>query len=196
VNPDLPLIVVTSRSEWRNWLAQHHEQPTGVWAVTKKKKAMLPGGTHVSAIDINEECLCFGWIDSKPATVDDDHSGLLCTPRRPTSGWSKVNKARLQRLLAGGLVAPPGQAAIARAKANGSWTALDLVDSLVVPNDLRTELQRFQHAEQNFGAFPPSTRKAILEWIGQAKRAETRQARIATTAESAERKIRANQWRQ
>ena len=62
----------------------------------------------MSAHDINEECLCFGWIDSKPGKIDDQRTALLCTPRRPGSGWSTVNKDRLEGLLASGLVLQPG----------------------------------------------------------------------------------------
>jgi uncharacterized protein YdeI (YjbR/CyaY-like superfamily) len=72
----------------------------------------------VSAHDINEECLCFGWIDSKPGKIDDQRTALLCTPRRPGSGWSTVNKDRLEGLLASGLVLHPGLDVIERAKAD------------------------------------------------------------------------------
>mgnify|MGYP000101848689 CR=1 FL=1 len=39
----------------------------------EKKAALAAGDEHVSAVDLNEECLCFGWIDSKPARIDDRH---------------------------------------------------------------------------------------------------------------------------
>ncbi len=90
----------------------------------------------MSAQDLCEECLCVGWIDSKPAKIDERRTALLCTPRKPGSGWSKVNKDRLERLLADGLVLPAGLAAIDAAKADGSWSKLDHVDALAVPDDL------------------------------------------------------------
>jgi hypothetical protein len=34
LQPDLPLVEVVSRGQWRVWLAEHHHQSTGVWAVT------------------------------------------------------------------------------------------------------------------------------------------------------------------
>jgi len=40
-----------------------------------------------------------------------------------------------------------------------------------------------------------SVKRAILEWIGQARRPETRAKRIVETAEKASRNERANQWR-
>ncbi len=110
----------------------------------------------MSAVDLNEECLCFGWIDSRPARIDDRHSALLCTPRKPGSGWSKVNKDRLDRLLAAGLVAPAGLAAIERAKQDGSWNRLDNVDQLTVSDDLAAALADHPTARANFDAFPRS----------------------------------------
>ena len=194
LRPELPLVEVASRAQWRAWLQDHHDQPSGVWVVTTKKAAVAPGGEYVSPVDVNEECLCFGWIDSKPGKVDDRRTALLCTPRKPGSGWSKVNKERLERLLAAGAVAEPGRAAIEAAKADGSWTKLDDVDALTVPEDLAAALDARPPARAEFEAFPKSARKGILEWIAQARRAETRAARIAETATLAARGERANQW--
>jgi uncharacterized protein YdeI (YjbR/CyaY-like superfamily) len=192
--PDLPQIRVTSRAEWRAWLADEHDRPTGVWAVTRKKASTPDGVPFVSAVDVNEECLCFGWIDSKPGKVDAEWSALLCTPRKPGSGWSKVNKDRLERLLAAGLVAGPGLRVIEAAKADGSWSKLDGVDALAVPDDLARALADFERARANFDAFPPSARRGILEWIQSAKTDATRAKRVAQTASSAEENVRANQW--
>ena len=72
-----------------------------------------------------EEALCFGWIDSHPRKLDAERTQLLFTPRKPRSGWSKVNKERLERLEKAGLIEPAGRAAIARAKENGAWESLD-----------------------------------------------------------------------
>lgn len=194
LRPDLPLVTVRTRPAWRTWLVRNHDASAGVWAVTTKKAALEPGDEYVSAVDLNEECLCFGWIDSKPARIDDRLTALLCTPRRPGSGWSKVNKDRLERLLAADLVAPAGRAAIQRAKADGSWTKLDRVDAYAVPDDLARVLDLLPPARQHFDAFPPSVRRGILEWITSAKTAPTRTKRMEETARLAQRDERANQW--
>lgn len=194
LRPDLPLVPVRTRGEWRAWLERNHDSSPGVWVVTTKKAALEPGEDHVSAVDLNEECLCFGWIDSKPARIDDRRSALLCTPRKPGSGWSRVNKDRIERLLAAELVAPAGLAAIERAKADGSWSKLDHVDELAVPDDLAHALDALPPARQRFDSFPPSVRRGILEWISTAKTPPTRSKRIEETARLAQRNERANQW--
>jgi uncharacterized protein YdeI (YjbR/CyaY-like superfamily) len=194
LRPDLPLVDVGSRQAWRDWLGAEHARSVGVWAVTVKKGSLGPGQPYVSAQDLCEECLCVGWIDSKPAKVDERRTALLCTPRKPGSGWSKVNKDRLERLLADGLVMPAGMAAIEAAKGDGSWSKLDDVDALAVPEDLAVALDAYPAARANFDAFPPSTRRGILEWIVQAKTATTRSKRIDETARLASENLRANQW--
>jgi uncharacterized protein YdeI (YjbR/CyaY-like superfamily) len=194
LRPDRPLVHVTGRVAWRRWLEREHASSVGVWAVTVRKDALAPDEEYVSAVDLNEECLCFGWIDSKPARIDDRHTALLCTPRKPGSGWSRVNKDRLERLIAEGRVAPAGLAAIERAKLDGSWNKLDHVDLLAVPGDLAQALDRLPPARSNFEAFPRSARRAILEWIGAAKTPATHAKRIEETARLAQEDIRANQW--
>jgi uncharacterized protein YdeI (YjbR/CyaY-like superfamily) len=47
----------------------------------------------------------------------------------------------------------------------------------------QTALGMAPRAKATFDAFPPSCRREYLEWIGEAKRDETRQKRIATAIE-------------
>ena len=105
-----------------------------------------------------------------------------------------MNKDRLERLLDEGLVTDSGLTAIESAKADGSWTALDDIDALVIPDDLLAALDRLPPARGNFEAFPPSARRGILEWIASAKTEPTRVKRVTETAELAQEGIRANQW--
>ncbi len=194
LKPDLPTVAVATRAEWRAWLELHHVTSTGVWAVTVKKAHIASGDEYVGAVDLNEECLCYGWIDSKPARIDERRTALLCTPRKPGSGWSKVNKDRLERLLADGQVAAAGHAAIERAMSDGTWNKLDSVDLLEIPEDLAKALDQLPPARRNFEAFPPSAQRGVLEWIGSAKTDPTRTKRVNETARLAQRNVRANQW--
>jgi uncharacterized protein YdeI (YjbR/CyaY-like superfamily) len=85
---------------------------------------------------------------------------------------------------------------IAEAKRSGTWDALNDVDNLVVPDDLEAEFTRLGgDARKHWDNFPPSTRRGILEWIFNGKRAETRAKRIAETVNMASRNERANQYR-
>lgn len=78
---------------------------------------------------------------------------------------------------------------------DGTWNALNQVEALEEPDDLRRALDAQPVARENWDAFPRSTRRAILEWIQAAKRPETRSRRIVDTVEKAAVNVRANQWR-
>ena len=179
----------TSRAEWRQWLAAHHASAPGVWLVYCKKASGLPSLSYAEAV---EEALCFGWIDSRPRKLDAERSQQLYTPRRPKSGWSKVNKERLVRLEAAGQLMPAGRAAIARARQNGAWDSLDAAEAGTVPDDLAAALAGNAPANRHFAAFSPSARKAILTWVLAAKQPETRARRVAETVRMAALGKRAN----
>ena len=127
---------VTYREELNAWLSENHATSPGCWLVTWKKGR----GPYLPYGEVVRELLCFGWIDSKGQRVDDDRTSLLITPRRPGSGWSRVNKENLEVLLAEGRMQPSGLAVVERAKADGSWTKLDAVETLAEPDDLRAAL--------------------------------------------------------
>mgnify|MGYP002777006241 FL=1 len=177
---DYPQHYFSGRAAWRAWLTRHHSQPQGIWLVYDKKVGREP--QRLSYADIVEEALCFGWIDSLPRKRSDTQSMLLLTPRKPKSVWSKLNKTRIDKLLAEGLMTAAGQARIDAAKANGSWFALDEVEALIIPNDLADALAATPGARARWDALPPSARKAALQQISSAKTTETRARRVAAAA--------------
>ncbi len=127
------------RAAWRAWLAANHDSSPGVWLVTWRKASGRPVLTLRRRVS---EALAFGWIDTKGGSVDDERTRLMLTPRKRGSGWSRPNKQRIERLEAEGLMTPAGAAVIAAAKADGSWTLLDDVEDLVVPDDLAAAFDR------------------------------------------------------
>ena len=185
---DAPLVEADDRASWRDWLEANHATAAGVWLVTWRPRSGRVGLDYEDAV---EEALCFGWIDSTGGHVDDERGKLYFAPRKPRSPWAASNKARVQRLIGEGRMAPAGLAAIGRAKANGSWEILDTAERLEVPDDLTAALEARPPAAVNFGAFPPSARKMLLGWVALARRPETRAARITDIAEAAARNERA-----
>ncbi|NUT91745.1 MAG: hypothetical protein HOY78_06910, partial [Saccharothrix sp.] len=136
-----------------------------------------------------EQALCFGWIDGHHQSNDERSSRLRFTPRTPRSTWSRVNRERAERMVAAGLMTPAGQAVIDLAKASGTWDPVPDPDT--VPDDLRTALEACAPARDHFAAFPPSTKRLIVAWVVGAKRAETRERRVARTVELAATGVRA-----
>jgi uncharacterized protein YdeI (YjbR/CyaY-like superfamily) len=189
---DLDHVHCDDRAAWRAWLEANHATSPGIWLVRWKPSS---GSPALSFDELVEEALCFGWIDSRAGTVDADRNKIVVTPRRSGSGWSKVNKERIARLEAAGRLAPAGRAAIEAARRDGSWTKLDEAHSLVVPDDLADAFAAHPGSREQFDAFPPSARRAILEWVTTARRPETRARRVERVAADAAVGERANQPR-
>ncbi len=177
-NDGLDRVVAADRETWRAWLEANGESTPAVWLVYFKKGSGQPSITWNEAVD---EALCFGWIDSKAKPIDAHQYMQYFSPRKPKSVWSKVNKARLERLTAAGLMREPGLRAIQIAKANGSWTALDDVETLIIPDDLRAAFSALPGSSEGFDRLSRTTRRNILQWIATAKRPGTRTKRIAAT---------------
>lgn len=170
----------TTAAEWRAWLAANHQRFTGVWLAQYKPRTGQPTIDYEDAVC---EALCFGWIDSTYRRIDDERGALWWSPRRKGSLWARTNKVRVERLEAEGRMACAGRAAVERARADGSWTVLEPVEALEVPDDLASALARHEGARASWDALPPSARREYLLWIVTAKREATRQQRIGTTAE-------------
>ena len=185
---DAPQIPADDRATWRAWLEANHATARGVWLVTWRSSSGRPSLAYEVAV---EEALCFGWVDGTGGRIDADRGKQYFAPRKTRSPWAATNKARVERLIDEGRMAPAALAAIARAKANGSWAVLDSAERLEVPPDLAAALAARPPAAVNFAAFSPSARKLLLTWVTLAMRPETRAARTREIAEAAARNERA-----
>jgi uncharacterized protein YdeI (YjbR/CyaY-like superfamily) len=112
------VVELDDRAAWRAWLDEHHATREGVWLVTWKKAAGRPRVDYDAAV---EEALCFGWVDSRSRSVDDERTSLYFTPRKPKSSWSESNVARVERLEAAGLMRDAGRKAVAVGRRLGTW---------------------------------------------------------------------------
>lgn len=181
-----------TRADWRQWLAGNHATEKSVWLKIYKKTSSTPSVTYDEAVD---EALCFGWIDSLAKKGDDQHYLQFFAKRSPKSSWSRVNKNKVEKLTAAGLMTDAGQAMIDLAKRTGTWMDLDDVENLISPPDLQEQLDANPVAKGHFNAFPRSVKRGILEWLLTAKTPATRTKRIVEIVTLAERNERANQYR-
>jgi uncharacterized protein YdeI (YjbR/CyaY-like superfamily) len=186
---DLTLVEPSNRAEWRDWLVGNHTQKESIWLAVAKK-----GHAGVSVPEAVEEALCFGWIDSTANKLDEKRYNLLLAPRKRNSVWSKINKARVAKLIKAKQMQPAGMAMIQLAKKTGTWKSLNDIDNLKFPDDLTKAFNRNKKAKAFFDVFPPSAKKQILYWITSAKTTETRTKRIKETVSKAEKNERANQY--
>lgn len=182
-----------TRKEWRKWLEKNSEVEKSVWLIIYKKESQTPSIYYPEAVD---EALCFGWIDSKPNKRDENSYYQFFAKRNPKSNWSKINKEKVAKLIEQGLMHRSGLKMIEIAKQNGTWTALDEVENITIPDDLKALFLKNKTARDNWEKFPRSSKRGILEWIMNAKKSETRQKRIDETIRLAEENIKANHYRQ
>lgn len=186
------ILYVPDRASWRAWLAANHQSVESVWLVQHRHSNKKPCVTYEEVV---LEALCFGWIDSKPQKLDDERYLLFVSRRKPRSGWSASNKRRLEILVRDGLMMPAGLHAVETARKNGSWSAIDDAEAIIMPADLEKALSENRAAVVHFNAFPPSVKRGIYTWISIAKTTATREKRIRETVDLAAKNIRANQWR-
>ncbi|SPE51036.1 conserved hypothetical protein [Verrucomicrobia bacterium] len=168
---------VTTRSQWRRWLAQnHHQEKDGIWLVFHKKETGRPSLEYEESV---EEALCFGWIDSLIKKIDDHKYCRKFTPRKDDSGWSNTNKRRVQKIIQEGKMTEFGLAKVEAAKRSGRWERDPRpVINLDVPRDLSEALARNTNAKDFFEKLAPAYRKQFIGWIVTAKRPETRAKRL------------------
>lgn len=184
-----PAVRAKSLQEWRSWLDENGRRTPRIWLIIYKKGTLVDSVRFRDAI---EHALCFGWVDSKAVTRDRDSCYLMFSPRNPKSSWGRANRERAERLTEAGYMRPAGQKVIVEAKASGKWDEHADAQNLVVPDDLQAALEANQPALTHFLAFPPSSRRLILQWISSAKKPGTRERRITRTVELAAQNIRAN----
>ena len=169
-------VTAADAAHWRAWMVDNHEKAAGVWLLHVRRRTADAGIYYEDAV---RQALCFGWIDGPVRTFDDGSVGQWFSPRRRGSGWAATNKARIAELEAAGLLTPAGIRVIEAAKADGSWTVLDGPEAGIEPADLTAALDAEPAARVAWDGFPKSAQKLGLTQIAMAKRAETRQKRIA-----------------
>lgn len=182
-------IEVISKQDLVDWLGRNYKSKESFWLVTWKKSS---GANYVSRIEILEALLSYGWIDSLPRKLDEQRTMLLISRRKEGSSWSKINRDIIARLIGNGDITEAGLELVEAAKKDGSWSRLQEIEELCIPQDLDKALSSYESARKFFDNFPPSSKRGILEWIQAAKQPETREKRIRETAEKAARNVKAN----
>ena len=180
------------RKDWRKWLELNHKRKDAVWLIFYKKKSPDHNLSWSESVD---EALCFGWIDSTKRAIDEEKYKQYFSKRNAKSNWSKINKDKVKTLIDQGRMTEEGYKSIEIAKENGSWTILDGVEALVIPEDLKKELAANKGAMEFYEGLSNSVKKGLLYWVISAKRKETRQKRILEIVENASRNLKPKQFR-
>jgi uncharacterized protein YdeI (YjbR/CyaY-like superfamily) len=180
--------------ELRDWLDANAATAPELFVGAWKKSTGKPSLTWEQIV---EEALCVGWIDGIRRSHPGDGWVIRLTPRRKGSIWSAINVAKVAELRAAGRMRSAGEAAFALRREDR--TAVYSFERDRDPALTADEEARFRAnpaAWDWFSAKPPSFRKPALHWVVSAKKAETRERRLATLIEdsAAGRPIRQLQW--
>ena len=159
-----------------DWLAKHHASADEVWIKIHKKGSGRPSITPSDAIDAE---LCWGWVDGIRKGFDAESFLQRYTPRRKGSVWSQVNREKVAKLTAAGLMQAPGQAQVDLAKADGRWDAAYSVSKSEVPEDLLAAIEAEPAALEFFGKLTSQNRFALIFRTNALKTPAGRQKKIA-----------------
>jgi uncharacterized protein YdeI (YjbR/CyaY-like superfamily) len=107
---DIRETVILNRPEdLRQWLQENHQTKIEIWLIFYKKSSGKQTLTIAQAV---EECLCFGWIQSRPKPIEPDRFAVRFSPRRRVSIWSLPNLKRIRKLIALGKMTEAGLAVL------------------------------------------------------------------------------------
>ncbi len=111
-------LICDETKEWHDWLMANYLTQTEVWLQISKAHLKDVG---IKIDDAVEEAICYGWIDGKMFSLDEDKYILRFTPRRQNSHWSRKNKKRAEALIAKGRMSEYGLEKVRAAQKNGNW---------------------------------------------------------------------------
>jgi uncharacterized protein YdeI (YjbR/CyaY-like superfamily) len=176
-----PEIAFATIAEFEAWLDEQHDRSDGIWLRFAKKGSGIPSVTYAEVLQV---ALAYGWIDGQTKSIDETWYRQRWTPRRKRSLWSTRNRKFAEDLIAAGRMRPAGLAEVERAKADGRWdAAYDGPARATVPDDLQAALDANPAAAEAFAGLDKQNRYAILHRVQTARRAETRERRIAQFVE-------------
>lgn len=186
--PEGTAVYFDSPAAFRRWLEAHHDSADELFVGYHKAHTGRPSLSWPESVD---EALCFGWIDGIRRRVDDDRYTIRFTPRRRHSIWSLVNIRRVAVLTADGRMQPSGLRAFEARRDDRSGVyaferpapaALDAVDE--------RRFKTHRKAWTFFQSQPPGYRTTAMHWVTSAKKAETREKRLATLIADSEAGLR------
>jgi uncharacterized protein YdeI (YjbR/CyaY-like superfamily) len=173
-------IFFTSAQEFYDWLEEHHETESEVYVGFYKTHTGKRAMTWSESVD---QALCFGWIDTRANSIDEDRYMQRFTPRKPGSNWSKINVEKVARLTEAGLMRPAGVAAFEKRSDERTGVYSFERENAELPPEYEERLRANPAAAEYFDAKPPWYRRTATHWVISAKREETRLRRLAQLIE-------------
>ena len=176
-------IFFSSADDLRRWLDRHHRTATEVWIGFYKKASRKKGISYAEALDL---ALCYGWIDGIRKRVDDDGYTNRFSPRTAKSVWSAINIRRVGELTRLGLMHPRGiEVFQGRDPSKAGLYSFENRPKTLAPALART-FRANRKAWAFFQAQPPGYRRLVIFMIMSAKKAATKERRLARAIDASE----------
>ena len=173
-------IFFSSPQDFYDWLEEHHETESEVYVGFFKQHTGKRAMSWSEAVD---QALCFGWIDTRSNSIDEDRYMQRFTPRRPGSNWSKINVEKVAKLTEAGLMRPAGLAAFEKRTDDRTGVYSFERENASCRRSTRSGCARTAAAAEYFDSRPPWYRRTAIHLVMSAKREETRLRRLAQLIE-------------
>ena len=95
------------RKVLRSWMDKNHQKEREVWVATYRGR--LPMADALPYVEVVEEALCYGWIDSTCKRLPDGRLAQRLSPRKKSSHWTERNRERCRELEQRGLMTEAGR---------------------------------------------------------------------------------------
>ena len=159
------------------WLQANHASETELWVRIFKKATGQPSVTWGDCV---VAAIALGWIDGQRKSLDETSFLQRLTPRRARSNWSQKNVQHAERLIAQGRMQPAGLAQVEAARSDGRWAAAYAGSATMeMPEDFLAALQQNPVAHAFYATLKRQSLFTIYHRLQSAKRAETREKRMA-----------------
>ncbi|TWT07918.1 thymidylate synthase [Planococcus sp. CPCC 101016] len=145
------LLDAKTRQELRDWLESNSTAEKCCWVLV----SILEKPGVVQYLDAVEEALCFGWIDGIMKKTEAGDLVQRLSPRKKTSNWTELNKERVRRLQALGLM-----------KEGGLKILPDMqIESFAIDKEIETRLKEDKLVYENYLNFPELYRRIRIDTI-------------------------------
>lgn len=165
----------TSEKAFRQWLKKYHNQKTELLVGFYKVKTGKPTLSWSQSV---EQALCFGWIDGRRTSIDEDRYQIRFTPRRKTSVWSAVNIKKIEELTQKGLMHPAGLEIFSYRQESKSRIYSFENEEMKLSPVFEKLFKKNKKAWQYFQALAAGYKKASLNWVMSARQEATRLKRL------------------
>lgn len=164
-----------TQNDFRAWLKAHHKKATELLVGFYKVDSGKPSMTWPESVD---QALCFGWIDGVRKGRNEESYTIRFTPRKPTSIWSSINIAKVEKLTKEKLMMPAGVAAYELRSEKKSSIYSYEKEATPLSQEYEQLFKKHTEAWAFFNMQPPGYKKQMIHRVMDAKQVATQLSRL------------------